>query len=173
MINEVVAEPVQPQPFPVGRWIVRAFFLLMLFKFVGCLFMVRGVWGPQVGGVLPNGHTIYFQSQPVGRETDDRLTWIAPNGEVKNFWVDRIHAGFSYVTIKYSDRGDRVWVESDHKVGASLDLATGEFQWEQQPQPKWAELGGGETLAAGRTWAVANFFWPLSGFFSSQEAPDD
>jgi len=159
-ISTVTTEPIAPKTFPIGSWIVRAILLLIVVKFVGCVFMLRGVWGPQVGGVLPNGHTVYFQAQPVGRETDDRLTWIDPNGVVQHFMVNQIHAGFSYVSVKYLDQGDRVWVESDNEVGASLDLTTGEFRPEQQPQFNWAKLGAGETLAEGRTWAIANFCLP-------------
>jgi hypothetical protein len=142
------------------KWVVRLWVLLVCLKFVGCIFMVTGPWGPEVGGRLPNGHAVYFQARPRGRETDDRLTWIDHQGIVRRFWVDQIHAGFSFVTIKYADGGNLIWVEADGEVGASLDLISGDFRFEQQPQLPGAIYGQGQTLAAGRTWSVSGALGP-------------
>ena len=118
--------------------------------------MVPGPWGPRVGGRLPNGSEIYFQARPVGRETEDRLTWISPDGDVRHFWVDQIHAGFDYVTIKYTDNGDRAWVESDGHVGASIDLTTADFRAELAQQHPWVAMESGTVLDAGST---GNILW--------------
>ena len=129
-------------------------------KVGGCLLMLTGPWGPRIGGTLPNADSVYFQARPVGRETDDRLTWITPNGETRHFWVDRIHAGFAYVTIKYDDGGNRVWIESDGKVGASIDLRTGDFRSEHEPQHAWAIFGAGTILDAGITFSILGILGP-------------
>lgn len=127
-------------------------------KIGACVLMLTGPWGSRVGGILPNGHSIYFQARPVGRETDDRLTWVSPDQNTRHFWVDQTHAGFDHVTIKYTNDGDRVWVESDGKVGASIDLLASDFRAEQDSQHSWAILGGGTLLDAGSTGSI---LWSL------------
>lgn len=127
------------------------FLLWVCLKIGGCVLMVRGPWGPKIGGKLPNGVEVYFQARPVGRETDDRLTVVAVNAATKHFWVDQIHAGFGHVTLKYNDNGDQLWVESDGKVGASIDLTTGDFRAELDTQHEWAKHGAGTKLDSGNT----------------------
>lgn len=139
---------------PIRRWLMLALIAWILLKCVGRVMMVAGPWGPRVGGVLPNHHEIYFQARPVGGETDDRLIWISPSEQTQYFWVDQIHAGFSYVTLKYTDNGNRVWVVSDGRVGASLDLVTADFRDESQHQHTWAVMNDGTTLAAGFTGSI-------------------
>lgn len=73
---------------------------------------------------------------------------------MRYFWIDRIHAGFARVTLKFLRDGDRVWVESDGKVGASLDVNTGEFRSELDPKPAWAKYGQGQKLDEGVTSSV-------------------
>ena len=136
------------------RWLTLVFMVWFLLKCVGRVMMVNGPWGPRVGGMLPNRHEIYFQARPVGGETDDRLIWISPSGQTQHFWVDQIHAGFGYVTLKYIDNGNRVWVESDGKVGASIDLVTLDFRAESQHQHLWAVMGDGTKLASGTTGSI-------------------
>ncbi|MFN0051873.1 MAG: hypothetical protein ACKV0T_06760 [Planctomycetales bacterium] len=89
------------------------------------------------------------------------MTWIAPDGATQHFWVDQIHAGFGHVTIKYSGNGDRVWVESDGKVGASIDLLTSDFRSEMHQQHAWAKMGSGTTLDAGFNFSLRWLLYPL------------
>lgn len=117
-------------------------------------------WGPRVGGKLPNGIEVYFQARPVGFETDDRLTVVAPNIAPKHYWVDQVHAGFAHVVLKYNNTESQVWVESDGKVGASMDLATGDFRAEHDTQHEWAVYGSGTTLDSGNTSSIASFLSP-------------
>lgn len=142
--------------YAVWRWAKILLVMWLCMKMGGCLLAVPGPWGPKIGGKLPNSHSVYFQARPVGRETDDRLIWLTPNGRERHFWVDQIHAGFGHVTLKYVGGGDRVWVEADGKVGASINLTDGDFRSEDQPQHDWAVLGTGETLSAGST---GNILW--------------
>ena len=124
--------------------------------------MLRGHagWGPKVGGILPDGTEVYFQARPGGFETDDRLTVVAPDGDPEHFWVDRVHTGFEYVVLKYNDTGTQLWVESDGKVGASIDLSTKDFRSEHDPQHEWAEYGTGTTLDSGNTFSILSFLRP-------------
>ena len=151
----------------IWRWLKLLFVPWLCLKIGGCVLMVTGPWGPRVGGRLPNGSEIYFQSRPVGRETDDRLTWISPDGNTQHFWVDRIHAGFGHVTIKYTNNGDRVWIESDGKVGASIDLTSADFRAELDQQHPWASMGSGTLLDSGSTgsiiWLQSTFRFPRWG----------
>lgn len=141
-------------PFTWRRWLVLPLVVWLCVKVNGCYLCQPGPWGPRVGGSLPNGHIVYFQARPVGGETDDRLTWINTEGASREFWVDQIHAGFPHVTLKYNGEGNQVWVESDNKVGASLDLETGEFRAERYEQFPWVIYGEGQSLASGRTWSI-------------------
>lgn len=77
-------------------------------------------WGPKIGGKLPNGIEVYFQSRPAGLETDDRLIVVAPNMAPKHYWVDRVHGGFEHVVLKYNNTGNQLWVESDGRVAPPL-----------------------------------------------------
>src|SRR6516162_11668134 len=114
------------------RWLKWLVLVWCVGKIGGCACMLPGPWGPQIGGRLPNGHEIYFQSRPRGRESDDRLTWIKNGGMVQHFWVNRIHAGPAHVTVRSTDHGNRAWVEAsskpwdqaDSRVIASIDLTT-------------------------------------------------
>ena len=118
--------------------------------------------------VATKGHEVYYQSRPRGRETDDRLTWIKADRAVQHFWVNQIHAGPAHVTIRYTDHGDRVWVEAsskpwdqlDSQVVASIDLTTSEFREEFQQKPTWAALGIGQVLGAGQTWDFVHIIGP-------------
>ena len=136
----------------LGLWIVG--------KFAGCVLMTQGPWGPEVRGRLPDGGHVIFQSRSVGRETDDRLSWIDKDGTRQDFWVDQCHCGFSYVTIKLREDSKGVWVESDGKVGSSLDLITGEFRFEHAVQFEWAQYGEGKVIAEGRTWGIWTILHP-------------
>ena len=118
-------------------------------------------WGPRIGGKLPNGTEVYFQARPVHPiETDDRLTVVDPGLAPKRFWIDRVHGGFKHVVLKHNGTGSRLWVESDGKVGASIDLTTGDFRAESDPQHKWAEYGTGTTLDAGNTSSLISLICP-------------
>lgn len=148
-----------------GTSLKRIAAIILIAWFVGkcssCLLMLPGPWGPEVRGQLPSGGYLVFQSRPRGRETDDRLTWISGKGETKHFWVDQIHAGFERVVLKRKEDGTGVWVESDGKVGGSLDLGTGEFRAELDPQFPWAQYGTGKKIAEGRTWSFLQVLCPL------------
>ena len=143
--------------FRVIKWIIAVW---LIGKMGGCIFLIPGVWGPEISSHLPNGSKVIFQSQPVGRETNDRLTLINSEGKRQDYWVDQIHAGFSYVTIKLSDDGTGIWIESDGKVGASLNLLTGDFRDEHSSQFEWAHYGHGNKIAEGRTWSFLNIIYP-------------
>lgn len=93
--------------------------------------------------------SIYFQARPAGFETDDRLTVIAPNVTPKHYWVDQVHAGFEHVVLKYNNTGNQLWVESDGKVGASIDLTTNDFRAEGDPQHEWAKFGTAQRSTQG------------------------
>jgi hypothetical protein len=130
----------------VGLWLCcKAFLPSML--------MTVHDWGPQVRGRVTNGTEVFFQSRVVGRETDDRIVVISPQRAEREYMVDQIHAGFGYVVLKVNDGETQLWVEADGKVGASLDLSTGEFWPEGQNQAPWARYGTGRVLAEGRTWS--------------------
>ena len=117
-------------------------------------------WGPKIGGKLPNGTMVYFDARPVAFETDDRLTVIAPGVAPKHYWVDRVHGGFKHVVLKHDKTGGKVWVESDGKVGASIDLANGDFREEGAKQHPWAVCGSGTVLDSGSTSSFLYLFRP-------------
>lgn len=118
---------------------------------IGRVLTGHAPWGPRIGGKLPSGTEVYFQARPGGFETDDRLTVVVPNMAPKHYWVDRVHGGFEHVVLKYNKTGSQLWVESDGKVGASIDLTTRDFRAELDPQHAWAEYGTGTTLDSGNT----------------------
>ena len=142
------------------------FSALMLLFVLWICFKIGGVltghasWGPRIGGKLPNGTEVYFQARPGGFETDDRLTVIAPSMSPKHYWVDRVHGGFEHVVLKHDNTGHQLWVESDGKVGASIDLTTGDFRAELDPQHKWAKYGTGTTLDSGNTSSIISLLRP-------------
>lgn len=117
-------------------------------------------WGPKIGGRLPDGTEVYFQAHPVGFETDDRLTVVAPSMPPQHYWVDRVHGGFEYVVLKYNSTGTQLWVESDGKVGASIDLGTSDFRAESDQQHSWAKYGTGTTLDSGNTSTIISLLSP-------------
>ncbi len=147
------------------RYFVVFLTLLLLLVFCACFAVGRVLtgqapWGPKIGGKLPNGIEVYFQARPAGFETDDRLTVISPNSPTKHYWVDQVHGGFEHVVLKYNDTGTQLWVESDGKVGASLDLATNDFRSESDRQHDWAVYGTGTTLDSGNTSSIFSLFSP-------------
>ncbi|MEZ5977704.1 MAG: hypothetical protein R3F34_05740 [Planctomycetota bacterium] len=117
-------------------------------------------WGPKVGGTLPNGIEVHFRARPGGFETDDRLTVIAPGTAPRHHWVDRVHGGFEHVVLKYVESGNKLWVESDGKVGASIDLTTNDFRAELDTQHGWAAYGTGTTLDSGDTSSILSLLMP-------------
>ena len=127
---------------------------------IGRVLTGQAPWGPRVGGKLPNGTEVYFQARPAGLETDDRLTVVAPNMAPKHYWVDQVHGGFEHVVLKYNNTGNQLWVESDGKVGASIDLATSDFRAEHDTQHNWATYGTGTTLDSGNTSSIFSFLSP-------------
>lgn len=127
---------------------------------LGRVLMGIAPWGPRIGGRLPDGTEVYFQSRPGGFETDDRLTVVAANKMPEHHWVDRVHAGFEYVVLKTNKTGHQVWVESDGKVGSSIDLSTGDFRAEDDPQHLWARIGTGMKLDSGYTITVFSVLRP-------------
>ena len=135
-------------------WLKIALVAWVCGKVLGCIAMIPEPWGPRVGGRLPNGHAVHFQSRTVGRETDDRLTWVSPEQVTRHFIVDQVHGGFGYVTIRYTNNGDHVWVESDNEIVASIDLVTSDFRAEKDLQHTWATIRGGTSLDAGRTYSI-------------------
>lgn len=136
----------------VGLWIAFA---------LGRVLVGAAPWGPRVGGKLPNGTEVYFQARPVHPvETDDRLTVVVPGMAPEHYWVDRVHGGFGHVVLKYNETGTQVWVESDGKVGASIDLSTRDFRAEGGEQHKWARFGTGATLDEGDTSSVVSLLRP-------------
>ena len=134
--------------------------VLLVFFNAGRAVLGYAPWGPKIGGELPNGMEVHFQARPVGFETDDRLTVVAPNTAPKHYWVDRVHGGFAHVVLKYNDTGTQLWVESDGTVGASIDLTTSDFRAEHDTQHAWAEHGTGTTLDAGHTSSVSSLLRP-------------
>ncbi|MCB1276955.1 hypothetical protein [Prosthecobacter sp.] len=119
---------------------------------IGRVLLGVAPWGPRIGGKLPNGTEVYFQARPVHPiETDDRLTVVVPGMAPEHYWVDRVHGGFGHVVLKYNQTGSQLWVESDGKVGASIDLTTSDFRAEGELQHKWAQYGTGTTLDSGNT----------------------
>jgi hypothetical protein len=143
--------------------------LMLLFVLWICLSIVLNIgrvltgnapWGPRIGGKLPNGTEVFFQARPAGFETDDRLTVVAPSVAPKHYWVDRVHAGFEHVVLKYNNTGNQLWVESDGTVGASIDLTTSDFRAEHDPQHKWANYGAGTTLDSGNTRSIISLLRP-------------
>ena len=125
---------------------------------IGRVLLGVAPWGPKIGGKLPNGTEVYFQARPVHPvETDDRLTVVAPGMAPKHYWVDRVHGGFGHVVLKYNNTGNQVWVESDGKVGASIDLTNGDFRSESATQHNWAAYGTGTTLDSGNTSTILSF----------------
>ena len=143
---------------------------MLLFVLWICLSIVLNIgrvltgnapWGPRIGGKLPNGTEVYFQARPVHPiETDDRLTVVAPGMAPKHYWVDRVHGGFGHLVLKYNKTGSQLWVESDGKVGASIDLTTSDFRAEHDPQHKWAKYGTGTTLDSGNTFSFISLLRP-------------
>lgn len=127
---------------------------------IGRVLTGQAPWGPRVGGKLPNGIEVYFQSRPTGFETDDRLTVLAPNMAPKHYWVDQVHGGFEHVVLKYHDTGSQLWVESDDNVGASIDLMTNDFRSESDTQHNWAAYGTGTTLDSGHTSSIFSLLSP-------------
>jgi hypothetical protein len=121
----------------------------------------QGSLGTKNRWQLPNGTGVYFQARPGGFETDDRLTVVVPNMAPKHYWVDREHAGFEYVALKYNNTGKQLWVESDGEVGASIDITTGDFRGEHYPQHEWAKYGTGTTLDSGNTYGIISLLRPL------------
>jgi len=109
---------------------------------------------------LPNGTEVYFQARPAGFETDDRLTVIVPNITPKHYWVDQVHGGFERVALKYNNTGNQLWVESDGKVGASIDLTINDFRSESETKHNWAAYGTGTTLDSGNTSTILSFLSP-------------
>lgn len=127
---------------------------------IGRVLTGHAPWGPKIGGTLPDGTEVYFQARPGGFETDDRLTVVAPKLPPKHYWVDRVHGGFEHVVLKYNNTGTQLWVESDGKVGASIDLATDDFRAELDTQHNWAAYGTGTTLDSGNTSSVISLLRP-------------
>ena len=128
---------------------------------IGRVLLGVAPWGPRIGGKLPDGTEVYFQARPVHPvETDDRLTVVAPGKAPEHHWVDRVHVGFGHVALKYNKTGTQLWVESDGKVGASIDLATGDFRAEGDPQHEWAQYGTGTTLDSGETSSLVSLLRP-------------
>ena len=127
---------------------------------VGRVVTGHAPWGPKIGGSLPDGTDVYFQARPAGFETDDRLTVIAPGKPPVHYLVDQVHGGFERVAVKYDDTGHQVWVESDGKVGASIDLAARDFRAEMDTQHTWAVYGSGSTLDEGATSSVLSWLSP-------------
>ena len=149
----------KPSPLAIFGLLVLVAVLWLVLS-VGRLLTGTAAWGPEVGGTLPNGVEVHFQARPAGFETDDRLTVRAPGAAREDHMVDQVHAGFAHVVLRYLDRGDRVWVESDGKVGASIDLTTGDFRAEGETQHDWAVLGAGTVLDSGDTSSVLSFLSP-------------
>ncbi len=128
---------------------------------IGRVVLGGAPWGPKIGGKLPNGTEIYFQARqahPI--ETDDRLTVVAPGMAPTDYWVDRVHGGFGHVVLKYNQTGSQIWVESDGKVGASIDLTTSDFRAESDTQHTWARFGTGTTLDSGKTSSLISILRP-------------
>ncbi len=128
-------------------------------KMVGCVGMFTGPWGPQIGGELPNGHTVWYRSRPVGRETEDQLVWINSHGIRREFWIQQFHAGPGYVIIRYCDGGDKVWVSADGLTQASIELVRGDF-CDHARQHEWALPEAGTVLDEGQTFSLVWLIGP-------------
>ena len=152
----MISEAQQRAKFPYFVVFITIVALLVLWVCFGVGRVLTGhaPWGPRVGGKLPNGTEVYFQARPAGFETDDRLTVIAPGKAPEHYWVDQVHGGFEHVILKYSNAGNQLWVESDGKVGASIDLTTTDFRSELDTQHSWAAYGTGTTLDSGNTSSI-------------------
>ena len=149
MVSDVGQRPKRINVLSFRTLIVIA--VLWVLVGIGRVLTNTAPWGPEIGGRLPNGNEVYFQARPGGFETDDRLTVIAPNTAPQHYMVDQVHGGFEYVVLKYTNTGNQLWVESDGKVGASIDLTTNDFRAEHDTQHSWAEYGTGTTLGSGNT----------------------
>jgi len=143
----------------IFRTLIVLFMLRMPFA-IGRVLTGHAPWGPKIGGKLPNGIEVYFQARPGGFETDDRLTVVVPGMMPKHYWVDREHGGFEHVVLKHNTNESQVWVESDGKVGASIDLTTSDFRAEHDPQHHWAKCGTGTTLDSGNTSSLFSILRP-------------
>ena len=151
----------KPQRTNLGIAIAIGLLFVVWIAFsIGRVLMSNAPWGPRIGGQLSNGTEVYFQSSPGGFETDDRLTVMVPNIPPKHYWVDREHAGFAYVVLKHNQSENQIWVESDGKVGASIDLATSDFRSEHEPQHNWADYGTGTTIDSGYTYGIVSLLRP-------------
>ena len=82
------------------------------------------------------------------------------NGDRSEYWVDQTHAGYNSVVLKVKEDGMGVWVESDGKVGASLDLSAGVFRSEHEKQFSWAVYGKGAKIAEGSTGTILSLLVP-------------
>lgn len=143
----------------VGKIILFVLCLWYLGKTAGCIFMLPGPWGPEIRGPLPGGGYAIFQSRGVGKESNDRLIWF-DSKSYREYYANQTHAGPQYVILKLREDGKGLWVEWKGTVGASLDLTTGEFRAEQEPQFKWAQYGKGQIIAQGSTWSILQMLVP-------------
>lgn len=145
-----------------GRWnrygVLNTLYLLVVawlcLKTIGCVAMITGPWGPQVGGQLPNGHTVWYRTRPVGRETEDQLVWIGQAGLRQELWVQQYHAGPADVSVRFRDNGDKVWVVADDRTCCSIDLVTGDFRDELAEQHDWSLSEQGTVLDEGRVYSL-------------------
>ena len=130
-------------PSSIWRWVKFLFVAWLCLKVGRLLLDGDRTLGAASGGRLRMEAKSTFRARPVGRETEDRFNVDITRRRGPALLVDRIHAGFDYVTIKYTDNGDRAWVESDGKVGASIDLTTADFRSELDRQHPWGVNGIG------------------------------
>jgi len=135
------------------KWCRNVLALWLFCKFWSTMLMLApGPWGPTVEGVLPNGERIAFKSRFYGRETDDELSVHSSGRGEHVYIVNAVHAAnISFVRIACQPDGRRVWLESNGKVVASLNLESDEFTSEGEKPAAWARLGEGITIAEGST----------------------
>jgi|GEM_PF-1207768 len=151
-----------------GRWnrygVFNTMYLLFVawlcLKTIGCVAMFTGPWGPQVGGQLPNGHTVWYRSRPVGRETEDQLVWIDQTGMRQELWVQQYHAGPADVSVRFRDNGDKVRVVAGSRTLCSLNLRTGDFREELAEQHEWSLSDDGTILDEGRVYNLLLLIGP-------------
>ena len=126
--------------------------------------MLPGPWGPTVIGRLPDGTQVSFRARRHGRESEEYLTLESGDGLTREFCVNCTHAsGIGYVQIRHLTNPQTLYVESDGRVVATIDMTKDEFYQEGVSPPQWVPSREASTIAEGRVrpWFLIDLLWPL------------